>query len=73
MTFTFKLERLDGTPAELPSFKTTILVRQPGDRSLSGAGRCKSSASATAVSMSCRCWSSRTWPKERLAPSRGES
>jgi hypothetical protein len=31
MTFTFKLERLDGTPAEPPSFKTTVLVWQPGD------------------------------------------
>ena len=31
MTFTFKLERLGGTPAEPPSFKTTVLVWQPGD------------------------------------------
>jgi hypothetical protein len=31
MTFTFKLERLDGTPAEPPSFKTTVLVWNPGD------------------------------------------
>jgi hypothetical protein len=32
MTVTFKLERLDGTPAEPASFKTTILNWQPGDR-----------------------------------------
>jgi hypothetical protein len=32
MTHTFKLERLDGTPADPPSFKTTILNWQPGDR-----------------------------------------
>jgi hypothetical protein len=31
MTFTFKLERADGTPAEPPSFKTTVLVGNPGD------------------------------------------
>jgi hypothetical protein len=31
MTFTFKLERLDGTPAELPSFQTTVLSWSPGD------------------------------------------
>jgi hypothetical protein len=31
MTITFKLERLDGTPAEPPSIKTTILSWRPGD------------------------------------------
>jgi hypothetical protein len=31
MTFTFKLERLDGTPADPPSFKTSVLVWNPGD------------------------------------------
>jgi hypothetical protein len=31
MTFTFKLERLDGTPADPPSFKTTELRWKPGD------------------------------------------
>lgn len=31
MTHTFKLERLDGTPADPPSFKTTVLVWNPGD------------------------------------------
>jgi len=32
MTVTFKLERLDGVPAEPASFKTAILSWQPGDR-----------------------------------------
>lgn len=32
MTFTFKLERLDGTPAEPPSIETTILRWEPGDK-----------------------------------------
>jgi hypothetical protein len=32
MTHTFKLERLDGTPADPPSFKTTVLVWQAGDQ-----------------------------------------
>jgi hypothetical protein len=31
MTHTFKLERLDGTPADPPSFKTTVLSWTPGD------------------------------------------
>jgi hypothetical protein len=31
MTFIFKLERLDGMPAEPASIKTTILSWQPGD------------------------------------------
>jgi hypothetical protein len=31
MTFTFRLERLDGTPADPPSFETTVLRWQPGD------------------------------------------
>jgi hypothetical protein len=31
MTVTFKLERLDGTPAEPASIKTMILGWQPGD------------------------------------------
>jgi hypothetical protein len=31
MTFTFNLERLDGTPADPPSFKTSVLVWNPGD------------------------------------------
>jgi hypothetical protein len=32
MTHTFTLERLDGMPADPPSFKTTILVWRLGDR-----------------------------------------
>jgi hypothetical protein len=32
MTHTFKLERMDGTPADPPSFKTTVLACSPGDR-----------------------------------------
>jgi hypothetical protein len=31
MTVTFKLERLDGTPAEPPSIESTVLSWQPGD------------------------------------------
>jgi hypothetical protein len=31
MTHIFKLERLDGTPADPPSFKTTVLAWNPGD------------------------------------------
>jgi hypothetical protein len=31
MTHTFKLERLDGTPADPPSLETTVLVWNPGD------------------------------------------
>jgi hypothetical protein len=32
MTHTFKLERLDGTPANPPIFKTTVLRWEPGDQ-----------------------------------------
>jgi hypothetical protein len=39
MTHTFKLERLDGTPAEPATFKTTILVWNPGDTIPLSAGR----------------------------------
>jgi hypothetical protein len=31
MTVSFKLERLDGTPAEPPMFATTELMWSPGD------------------------------------------
>jgi hypothetical protein len=37
--FAFKLERLDGTPADPPSFKTSVLVWNPGDRIPLGANR----------------------------------
>jgi hypothetical protein len=36
---TFNLERLDGTPADPPSFKTTVLAWSPGDRTPISAGR----------------------------------
>jgi hypothetical protein len=39
MTNTFKLERLDGTPADPPSFETTELVWNPGDTIPISAGR----------------------------------
>jgi hypothetical protein len=32
MTFTVRLEQADGTPAEPPSFKTTVLAWSPGDQ-----------------------------------------
>jgi hypothetical protein len=42
MTFTFKLERLDGTPAEPSSFETTVLSWSPGDTiPLGRTGRCR--------------------------------
>jgi hypothetical protein len=31
MTFTFKLERLDGTPADPPSIESSVLSWRPGD------------------------------------------
>jgi hypothetical protein len=31
MTLTFKLERPDGTPAEPPTFRTSVYVWRPGD------------------------------------------
>jgi hypothetical protein len=32
MTFMFRLEQADGTPAEPPSFEITVLSWSPGDR-----------------------------------------
>jgi hypothetical protein len=69
MTHTFKLERLDGTPANPPSFETTVLVWAPGDQIPLGARRCKWSAFGTTTPTRHPSWSFRTWPKERLAPS----
>jgi hypothetical protein len=39
MTVTFKLERLDGAPADPPSFGTTVLAWNPGDTIPLSAGR----------------------------------
>jgi hypothetical protein len=39
MTFTFKLERLDGTPAEPASIESTVLSWKPGDTIPLGANR----------------------------------
>ena len=39
MSHTFKLEQLDGTPADPPSFKTTIVAWNPGDQIPLSAGR----------------------------------
>jgi hypothetical protein len=39
MTHTFKLERIDGTPADPPSFKTTVSAWKPGDTIPLSAGR----------------------------------
>jgi hypothetical protein len=39
MTVTFKLERLDGTPAEPPSIETTVLAWSPGATIPLSAGR----------------------------------
>ena len=39
MTHTFKLERLDGTPADPPSIKSSVLAWSPGDRIPISAGR----------------------------------
>jgi hypothetical protein len=39
MTNTFKLERLDGRPAEPPTIETPELVWNPGDRIPISAGR----------------------------------
>jgi hypothetical protein len=61
MTFTFKLERLDGTLADPPSFKTTVLVWNPGDTIPLSANRSfKSFAFATTTPTRSRYWSLRT-------------
>jgi hypothetical protein len=69
MTHTFKLERMDGTPADPPSFKTTVLVWAPGDQIPLGTKTLQVVVFATTRQASSQYWSLRTWPKERLAPS----
>jgi hypothetical protein len=67
MTFTFKLERLDGTPAEPPSIESSVLSWHPGDTIPLGAERaCAWSASATTTRRPL--WSLRTCPHRPLAP-----
>jgi hypothetical protein len=39
MTFTYRLERLDGTPAEPPSIESTVTSWSPGDTIPLGANR----------------------------------
>lgn len=39
MTHTFRLERLDGAPADPPSMETTVLAWSPGDTIPLSAGR----------------------------------
>ena len=39
MAFTFKLEHEDGTPADPPSFQTSVPTWRPGDTIPLGAGR----------------------------------
>ncbi|HEX2432770.1 MAG TPA: hypothetical protein VHI55_02365 [Gaiellaceae bacterium] len=70
MTHTFRLERLDGAPADPPTFRTVATRWEPDDTiPLARAERFRSFAFATTTPTSRTCWSFRTWPKERLAPS----
>jgi hypothetical protein len=68
MTFTIKLERVDGTPAEPPSIKTGVTNWRPGDTIPIGRRHSASFAFATTMQTSLRYWSLRTWLEERLAP-----
>ena len=63
MTFTFKLEQADGTPADPPSFRTAVpnwrvgdAIRQPG-RTLRVVALVASAEDEPSV------WSLRTWLK----------
>jgi hypothetical protein len=67
MTHSFKLEWLDGTPADAPSFKTTVLVWSPGDTIPLGNRTLQVVRIRHDDATSSRSWSLRTWPKERLA------
>jgi hypothetical protein len=70
MTFTLRLERLDGAAADPPTFRTVAPRWEPATRSRWGRRRrCEWFASATTTPISRRYWSLRTWPKGRLAPS----
>jgi hypothetical protein len=69
MTLTFKLERLDGMPAEPPSIESMFSRGSLATRSRWVQTRhFRSFASATTTPTRRRCSLFRTWPKERLAP-----
>ena len=71
----FKLERTDGTPADPPTYRTGVYAWRPGDTIPAKVrpGRSGSSRFAATIPKGRRCWSLRTWPKERLAPLAGAS
>jgi hypothetical protein len=70
MTVTFKLERLDGTPAEPASIRDhDPQLANPATRSRwTRRGRFRWSAFATTTPIRHPSWSFRTCPEERLAP-----
>jgi hypothetical protein len=68
MTFTFKLERADGTPADPPTIRSAVPDMRPGDTIPIRPGRTlRVVATVPRPATSRPSWSSRTWPKERLA------
>jgi hypothetical protein len=67
MTHTFKLERLDGTPADPPSFKTTELVWNPGDQIPLGTRTLQVVCIRHVDADEQPVLVMRTWPEERLA------
>ena len=64
----FKLERTDGTPADPPTYRTGVYAWRPGDTiPLSATRTLRVVAVRRDDPEGRRCWSLRTWPKERLA------
>jgi hypothetical protein len=69
MAFRFKLETMDGVPAEPPPrSRARCRPGAPGTRSHSGSGRSAYCECVTTTPTNRRCWSSRTWPHKPLAP-----
>jgi hypothetical protein len=68
MTFTFRLEQADGTPADPPTVRTAVPDMRPGDTIPIRPGRTLRVVATVASAATSRpSWSSRTWPKEHLA------
>jgi hypothetical protein len=72
MTFTIRLEQADGTPAEPPAMESTVTNWRTGDTIPLSAKRTLQVVRIRETTPTRHpSWSSRTWPKERLAPSAG--
>jgi len=69
MTYSFRLQRADGSPADPPTYRSTVVTGAKATRSRWAQTKpCACSASATTTPTSRPFWSLRTCPDPPLAP-----